>query len=214
MNNDLSDFVTASCPQTSHNLLFLVDTQADISIIKKSALNKNTRFNQTNKITMKGITSKRQKSLGSTKLNLILEQELHIVDNDFPLPCHGILGKDFVKTTKSIIDYGNMTITLTNPNSNETVEIDIRTEVCDGRSILPLRSETFKMFHINTTKFPCVIETLEIERGVLIPTTVVYERNSLIRVLNVTEDYEVIKTHLKPHKLEEYDIFMCKRSNV
>lgn len=79
----------------------LVDTGADISLFKRNKINPNQIINQANLCTMKGITNGFTKSLGTTNTTLSIngeeiECQFHIVDNNFPIPSDGILGRDFL----------------------------------------------------------------------------------------------------------------------
>lgn len=109
---------------------------------------------------MKGITSEYQNSLGSTTLTLIfrhlsIEHKIHIVPDIFQIPAHGIIGKDFIKRNKCLLDFDQMTFTV-RPKNEHSVKIDIQSEIIRGLSAVPARSETFKMFRIKSTQFPCV----------------------------------------------------------
>lgn len=137
-------------------------------------------------------------SLGSFNLNIvheniILEHKFHLVHDNFPIPSNGIIGKDFIKRFKYLIDYGDMTFTVRKTDES-SITYDINSELLPGVSALPPRSETFKMFYIKSEKFPCVVQTQEIEKGVLILTTIAYEPKSWLRVLNITEEGKIIST--------------------
>lgn len=102
LNNGLVDFVTLTTSANKQKLVYLVDTEAHVSIIKRSSLNMNIPVNDREVIFMKGITNEKQKSLGSVVLRIYVrkiavEHKFHVVRDDFPMPSHGILGKDFLK---------------------------------------------------------------------------------------------------------------------
>lgn len=86
-----------------------------------------------------------------------------------------------------------MTLTIRQPNE-PIVVIPIQAELLHGVSAVPPRCETFRVFHIDSHKFPCVVESQKIEENVIVPTTVVYEPKSWIRVLNTDECIKVINT--------------------
>lgn len=180
----MSDFITVSSPYADKQLLLLVDTEAHISIIKKSSLNSLCQIDSNEIISMKGICDGRQLSLGSSLIPLIfehlqIEHKIHVVDDKFPIPAHGIIGKDFIKRNKCLIDYDKMTLTL-RPSNVLPATIPIRAEVLRGLSVLPARSETFKMFRVSSTKYPCIIESQEIAENVFIPTTVIHAQECWI----------------------------------
>lgn len=141
-----------------------------------------------------------------TEQNVELEHKFHLVSDDFCIPSHGIIGKDFIKRFKCLIDYGNMTVSIRNQNS-ELIVIPIKSELLHGVSAVPPRSETFKIFHIRSEHFPCLIEAQEFDEGVVVPTTLVYEPKSWLRVLNTNEYVKIINTNnIKTSRLDDFHV--------
>lgn len=166
---------------------------------------------------MKGITNERKHSLGSLNIymkfkHLNIEHKLHVVSDNFPIPCNGIIGKDFLKRHHCLIDYREMSLTI-RPNGLTPATIEIQNDSQFGETIVPARSETFKMFQIRSEKFPCLIETQEIHKDIFIPTTIVHESNCWIRVLNVNNENIGIQTDtIKPKNINDYNICMINES--
>lgn len=160
---------------------------------------------------MKGITDEKQRSVGSINVSLIfqhlsIEHKLHLVSDNFPIPCHGIIGKDFLRRHKCLIDYCDMKLTVRTPGLTPA-QFDIQHEPLKGTAVVPARSETFKMFHIKADKFPCVVESREVDRNVFIPTTIVHEPRAWIRVLNVNIQPILIRTDgLNSQSIDNFDI--------
>lgn len=160
---------------------------------------------------MKGITEERLKSIGSIMMNVIfenisIEHKFFVVSDSFPIPSHGILGREFTKKHSCLIDYGNMTFTV-RPDNVPPVSIIITSEIIKGLSVLPPRAETFKMFKINSQSFPCILESQQIAEKVFIPTTIIHNTEAWIRVLNTSEKYEFIDiSKIKISELDNYDI--------
>lgn len=161
---------------------------------------------------MRGITNERTLSLGSVNINFIfshlsLEHKIHVVPDDFPMPANGILGRDFIKRFHCLIDYGDMTFTI-RPNGVPSVKTQIFSEIAPNTAVAPPNSETFKLFHINSTSFPCVIERQEIASHVFIPNTIAHSGECWIRVLNTNNDYKIIQTNkLQTSCTKDYNIF-------
>lgn len=161
---------------------------------------------------MKGITNERINSIGSLKLNLVLnhlniEHKFYIVSDNFPIPCSGILGKDFLKRHNCLIDFNEMKLSI-RPNRLTPTKIDIRNEVLPGISVIPPRCESFKLFRIKSNQFPCVIEAQDIERDVRIPTTIAYSNNCWIRVLNTSDETRTIHNNrLRISNIDSFDIY-------
>lgn len=145
----------------------MLDSQADISILKLSALPQDFQINKTETVFIRGVTGERQTSLGTAKVclkikHLIIEIKLHVVSNDFLIPSHGILGRDFLRNFDCLIDYAQNTVTI-RPNGVPEAQIPLEIELTRGVSALPPRSETFKLFHITASEFPCVIPAQEVD---------------------------------------------------
>lgn len=125
--------------------------------------------------------------------DLEIQNKFHIVSERFPIPSHGILGKDLIKANKCIIDYETMTVTIRPPNMRE-ITIPIRTEVLEGLAAIPARCETYRTFHVESAHFPCIIEPQEIQNDVFVATTVAYQPNTVVCVLNINEEIKLVNT--------------------
>lgn len=113
-----------------------------------------------------------------------------------------------------MIDYGEIIIKI-RKNEIETVEIQIKSELMKGVSALPPRSETFKVFHIKSKKFPCVIEPQEIENGILVPSSIVHQPKSWLRVLNTHDNVKIINTEdIKSSPLKDFHILQIEKNDA
>lgn len=96
----------------SKELKFLLDTGADISVVKRQFINENSICNPNIKCTIKGITEENVYTLAVCDALISLSDEVqishpfHIVPESFPINCVGILGKDFLEQFSCSIDYG------------------------------------------------------------------------------------------------------------
>lgn len=188
-------------------------------MIKISSIAKEINYDKNDIAKLVGITQTPIFTLGSFNLKIIhqhteFEHKFHLISDDFPIPSNGIIGKDFIKRFKCLIDYGEMTIKI-RKNEIENVEIPIRSELMNGVSALPPRSETFKIFHIKSEKFPCIIEPQEIENGILIPSSIVHQPKSWLRVLNTNDDVKIINTEaIKTSQLSDYHILQTQKDDT
>lgn len=97
-----TDYVLISTTFNSTQLSFLVDTQADITIIKKFALSPDILIDTSRKTNIHGVTDGVTQSYGLTNAQIHLtntftvEQEFNVVHDSFPIPTNDILGKDFI----------------------------------------------------------------------------------------------------------------------
>lgn len=214
---DFSDFISVSSPNSKHNLLLLIDTEACISVVKKSMIS-GAEIDETDVIKMKGITSEMVQSIGSVKITIIIkhlsiEHKFYVTPDDFPIPSHGILGKDFTKRHNCVIDYGQMTLKVA-PKNVPSAVIEIQTEIIRNVVALPPRSETFKLFRIRSNCYPCVAQGQDVGENVFIPTTIIYEPEAWIRVLNLNDKIKYIQTDkLKIDHINEVDIFTITKNN-
>lgn len=217
MSSNFTDFVSLRIEHSQQTKHFLVDSQADITILKYASIPMNAKLNKTDIITIRGITNEKQFSLGSTTIgfiieNVIIEQKVHIVSNDFSMPTDGIIGKDFLRRNNCIITYENQTLTI-KPTINKNgiaVQIPLKVKLRQNMFIPPL-CETIKVFKIDSNSFPCVVPPQEIQKGIFIPTTIVHDRLAHIRILNTRENYSEIDLQtpkVVTEPLSEYDIIM------
>lgn len=201
---------------TKDTSTFLVDTQADISIMKYNVLISKLYLNQSEVITIKGITEGTIASCGTIIANIFIqgysiEHKFHIVPNEFNIPAEGILGKDFLKRFNCIMDYNNMTLTL--KLSNDTLSIPILETPHDNIILLPTRCEVFRTFKIQNFHQPQVIPPQEIAAGVFIARTIAHTANPIVRVLNTTSSVKSIPKVLeKTENLSDYDIYTMNQN--
>lgn len=100
-----------------------------------------------------------------------------------------------------------MTFTV-NQKNRDSAKIKTLTEIINGRAVVPPRSETFKLFHLKSTEFPCVIEAQELTQNVFIPMAIAQSEHCWLRVLNVDENIKIVNTEsVKTSRIENFDIF-------
>lgn len=101
-----------SIGQEGRILRFLIDTGAEISLIKLNSLHDHVPIDVNNIIELQGITSGKINTLGSCVgeifcNNKFYKQTFHIVKNDFKLEHDGILGSDFLCRHQVRISFSN-----------------------------------------------------------------------------------------------------------
>lgn len=107
------------------------------------------------------------------------------MSDDFNIPVDAILGKDFLKNNNCIINYNDMSLTVSNL-SKTTIFDNL-----DHSLFIPARCEVIRKFEINSFE-ECVIENAEIANGVFISRTIVNPNEAYIRVLNTTDTTQKI----------------------
>lgn len=93
----------------------MLDTGADINIIKANALHGDTLLYQDRKVEIQGITEEKQETLGTVYLNSENgNHEFHVVSSKFPLKEQGIIGSTFLRQENAKIDFEKQTVTIRN----------------------------------------------------------------------------------------------------
>lgn len=197
-----------------HTFDFLVDTQADISILKQSSIRVSSTLNKSRIIEIKGITHDSLRSLGSMDIELLMDDEeisheFHIVTDNFNIDCDGIIGKDFLAAYKCRIDYSNNTFSVHTAHSANVLKIS---NSLDGTTMtIPPRCEAIRQFKIDSAE-ECVIDQLILAPGVYTSRTIVHPKNSFIRVINTTNVPQKVSNTI--HNFEPLANFHCYRADV
>lgn len=218
LNLNYADFIKISCADAIRSCTFLVDTQADISLIKISYINPNITINDSEIINITGITPNAISTLGTICTNLIISNQLirqvfHIVSDDFHIPASGILGKDFLKDNKCKLDYENMTISVLAENTR--LKIPIQHGTNNFTCIIPPRCEVFRIFNISNVSEPMYVESQEICKGVFIGKGIIDSNNPILRIVNITDEFKCVRTDkIKTEKLKNFYIYSVNESRI
>lgn len=108
---------------------FIVDTGSDISIVKANKVKPTQIFYAEEKCIISGIGQEGIHSLGSTFTyirteNIQIEHKFHIVDDEFPIPTDGIIGRDFLTRYKCSINYEPWLLTFTVDHREISIPIE------------------------------------------------------------------------------------------
>lgn len=161
-------------------------------------------------ISLKGITDGVAYSLGVIYIRLHLENwtidhEFHVVDNNFPILSHGIIGRDFFKINKCTIDYASMEFTSYIP---EPVTIPIIFDVFQDTVSIPPRSECHREFFIATVNDTYFVDSQELIPGVFCGRTIVETDRHILKIINTTnKPVEISKSQICYENINNYDIF-------
>ena len=130
-------------------ITLLVDTGADVSLIKNDNFSDN-QINTNRITTLSGIGQGKIRSIGTTFFDLkfkncLIPHYFHVVHNDFPIPCDGILGMDFFRKYNCILEFSkdHDYLILRPHNITQHIEIPI-TNTCHDDITLPARSEVIR----------------------------------------------------------------------
>ncbi|KAI4476264.1 hypothetical protein M0804_013751 [Polistes exclamans] len=100
-----SPCVTGFSPRPPGNVTLMIDTSAEVSLLKKDCNKPLTKIDGTDLLQLTGITLKKQSTLGTLIIRIFGEDVLfHVVDENFPIHFDGILGMDFLGSRSTIIN--------------------------------------------------------------------------------------------------------------
>lgn len=110
MNLDYADYIKVNLGNSKTANHFLIDSQADVSIIKLNSLTENQTIGKSEIIQIFGVIKTPIESLGFiyAQINLgkvTITHKLHIIPNEFNIPSDGMMGKDFIKLYECVLDY-------------------------------------------------------------------------------------------------------------
>lgn len=214
INPNFSDYVVLPSKINPQGSTFLIDTQADVSLIKLiacSKINLNKILDKSQIINIKGITSFIISSLGTISVKLYAKNyplicTLHVVPDEFDIPSDGILGKDFLKQYRSRIDNDDSTLTLR--VNNREIIVPIQDGPDKSTVVLPARCESIRAFHLKVSE-DCVIPNQEIAPGVLIPNTIISSENPFVQVMNTNPTVQILPKNIAivAESLNNYSVY-------
>lgn len=184
------------------NAYFLIDTGADISVIKKQFINPNVDCYPSKKCSVKGIGNETFETLAlcPAKIsidNFILHHSFHIVDDSIPLHYEGILGFDFLNTYDCLIDLKNHCLNLNINNSHITIKLS--NPIPENQDyLIPARVEKICSIVLNVDNdgdYFCPSQEI---------TSGVYTANTILTVKNKSSHISIINSNEHP-----VSIFNC-----
>lgn len=113
-----ADCINLLCSTSPHPHTMLVDTQADISVLRHSSIEIETPIDQSAIIQIKGITPETINTIGTSLIGIQIGKSLihhlfHIVSDQFDINADGIIGKDFLNKFNCNINFQNMLLSIT-----------------------------------------------------------------------------------------------------
>lgn len=205
-------FIQIKIYTTNTTLTLLVDTGADVSLVKianftHEQINTNTITN------LSGIGPGKIKSIGTTHFdmkfkNFLIPHTFHVVHDDFKIPCDGIIGMDFIKKYNCILDFNDdLDYLILRPfNFPQTIQIPI-TNRCYDALTLPARSEVIRQISFVTSEQEVLVPNQEPYPGVFIASTLVKSDKAFIRILNTNTDTVILKNpQILTEDINDYEI--------
>ena len=140
-----------------------------------------------------------------------MRHKFHAVPNDFPIPCDGIIGVDFLREFNCKLDFmENKDWLVLRPHNFQHFAIPITniTNNCINNSImLPARSQVVRRVHIASKREELLVPNQEIQPGIYIANTIVQGNNAYVRILNTNSCDTALNTmEIITEDLSDYDI--------
>ncbi|KAL4153886.1 hypothetical protein QTP88_001719 [Uroleucon formosanum] len=188
------------------NINFLIDSGADMSLIKITAVEKNVVVNEQDKRPIRGINSTLVYTLGSIVTPIQINEgtfiiKLSVVNHDFPIPGAGIIGRSFLKDNKVILDLSQELFIIPEPIKNNQIIIPPRSNCV----LLIQNDDNIKHDHVTISK-------QDINEDVILANSISPVQgdkiisNKYCGVINISEQSFVIdELSTKNIKWEPYD---------
>ena len=176
----------------------------------------NAYVDTTTKLNLKGITSEIVSSLGVCQGEFTLNDQtsifhpVHLVPDDFPIACHGILGKDFLMSHKAVLNYNIPLLVLRIENQTFSFPIDNPNVIT-----VPPRSEFLANVKVNMNQ-PKLCLQKELSPGLIVGNSIVHPKNGSCKI-NVINSNETAVTfsaeQLEFDDLSNYDVIAIQSCN-
>lgn len=197
--------------------LFILDTGADISLIKKSCIKNDVLCYPDVKCKIQRITKEHLSTIAAVDCNILLPYSkclpfrFHIVPDDFPIHGAGIIGNDFIVNNKCLLDYESMTLKFKHQGILFTFDITKNNPVKNFKYKIPARSEKIIILPVFSENNAIFCHSQEINPGVFLANSVVRPINNeaIFSVLNIN-DYPVSfnDINIKFDDLNDYNVFI------
>lgn len=196
LNLKYSEFIYLNTQNTGNDITYLVDTQADISIIKVNSIHPNSSINTYNAISIRGVTDGIINSLGTMEDTIFIQDTcithtFQVVPENFNIPSDGIIGKDFLINNKCTINYDDFSLSI--PINNLNFKIFMSNGPEKNTIVIPPRSEVIRNFCMREFMQTQFADSQEIANGVFTAKSIIRSENPYIRVINTTSDIKIIK---------------------
>lgn len=202
---------------SNKNCSFLVDSGADISLLKTRCISRPISINQNNTCVLRGITPGEATCRGTINCfsyiqNTAVNSLFHLIEDDFPIPTDGILGRDFLTTYRCEINYD--TWILAAYVNNIRLEIPICNNL-NGSAWIPARSEVFRLINNFNVHGDVIINSAELAPGVFCANAIVNSSAPYAKIINTNEyPVQLANFNLKTSNLNDFYIAKIDCNNT
>lgn len=193
----------------------LIDSQADVCVIKQESLLNDININTNETIEITGVTKTPIYSLGTIAMELYTDElkithKFHVMPNDFNIQSDGIIGRDFNKLYKCRLDYGTQEYTIRTERGSVTIPIQMHTR--NNELIIPPRSESTRIFKIEARN-PTLVKSKLLQKGLMSSNSIAIDGIAEINIINCTNCTQTIKMpKFETEPLENYNIYNMNKT--
>ena len=228
ISHDNLDYINAFSPHSNDsnkNFKFLIDTGANVSLIKACRLDPETCFNSKDKLILHGLSPNIPVGTeGSCQIPIqicgsVINVKFYILNQAINVPFDGLLGKDFLQRESTTIDYQSNTLTL----KSVPVPIKLNTEKSEHPSVnfvsLKARTETLIEIEVENPEIQeGIIPEIKLLKGVYLSraiTKVNKDNKAYATILNTrVTDQQIKPITVRLERIPETAIFLLDNSNT
>lgn len=223
INTTCSNFIYLKLNFSETESTLLVDSGAEVSIFKVNSLKQSCLINSSEKCQKTGINNLSTETIGTASTDISfpngisLQHKFQLVDQNFPIPTDGILGRDFFTKYHCSINYDTWFLTVI--TNGETQEIPIEDNL-NGDFILPPRCEIYKHVYTEEINDNYVLLSKELKPGVYCANAIVSSQSHVVKLINtndetirVDKNFERTYIPLKHYHILSYDKSHVKERN-
>ena len=174
---------------------FLLDTGSDITLFKYNESLDMKNINTSLKYNLAGIGKGKTPTIGAISTNFLfknyqINHNVHLVDKDFPIPCDGIIGHDFIKKYNCVLDYvdeGPCWFVI-RPKLQAQITVEILHSPKPNTLTIPARAEVIRYINIESTESEVFVPTQMLATGVFTGNAIVNTKHPFVRIINTTDD--------------------------
>jgi len=192
-------------------LLFLIDTGADISLLKGNKLIGSTEYDPHKKVKVKCVDGSPMETHGALKAKIELPErpvvhDFQLVNKQVDIPCDGILGRDFLQKARARICYESRTVILNGQTCRmrrKTEEFGTKgpNELKVGEIKLPPRTESVVRVPVAPgSPLVGLVDRCEVREGVIMAASLTkvtngYEMTSILNTNDVSSKPSTLAGH-------------------
>lgn len=212
MDLSLASYIKVKSEITGRIRTYLIDTGASISVLKVDKLLRTVTIDGYS-CKVSGVDDGLISTLGSVKSKVFVgdeffTQRFHIVEKDFPIPCDGILGLDFISKYRCFLDYGDPWTLIIRPSNRPYSQIPMYDSPSNELLTLPGRCQVIRRVGIAPGHGDVYVPNQRIAEGVYVGRTIMTRENPFIRILNVNDNQVELKNVvLDSEQLDNYNVY-------